>query len=155
MGDSDHFSYARLGRSSSSFGQLQFDADANPGARAFLMENSFDASDITALRRHEQLSHEDQISLDAKLQAVPSTNLEQFTNQQLGVTIGRVGDIIDGVRQQNTAAADAIVSDPKLQLGIADFANQFSSRHDDQLANFLAGTPQSGIQAGRPMPNGR
>lgn len=150
VGDSDHFSYAELGSSSSSFGQLQFDVDASPAARAFLTDNGFDAADITVLRNHGKLSENDQASLDSKLQAIPRAKLDQFTNQQLDVTIGRVGDIINNVREQNPAAADAIGKDAKLQLGIADYANQFSSRHDDQLAKFLAGKPERGIQAGNP-----
>ena len=113
-GDSDHFSYAKLGSSSSSFGQMQFDVDANPAARTFLTDNGFDAGDITTLRKHGPLSDKDQASLDTKLQAVPKDKLDQFTSQQLDVTIGRVGDIIDNVRKQNPAAADAMVKDAKL-----------------------------------------
>ena len=149
-GDSDHFSYAQLGSSSSSFGQMQFDVDANPAARTFLTDNGFNAADIATLRIHGPLSDKDQASLDTKLQAVPQDKLDQFTNQQLDVTIGRVGDIIDNVRKQNPAAADAMVTDAKLQLGVADYANQFSSRHDNQLVGFLAGKPEQGIQAGNP-----
>jgi peptidoglycan hydrolase-like protein with peptidoglycan-binding domain len=149
-GDSGHFSYARLGSSSSSFGEMQFDVDANPAARIFLNANGFDADDINTLRKHQQLSTREQTALDTKLQAVPLAKMEQFTNQQLDVTIARVGDIIDNVRKENPAAADAIVKDEKLQLGIADYANQFSSRHDERLASFLAGNPQQGIQSSNP-----
>jgi peptidoglycan hydrolase-like protein with peptidoglycan-binding domain len=150
VGDSDHFSYAKLANSSSSFGQMQFDVDANPAARTFLKDNGFDAADISTLRNHEKLSGKNQVSLDTKLQAIPTAKIEEFTNQQLDVTIDRVGGIIDDVRKQSPAAADAIVKDSKLQLGIADYANQFSPRHDHQLAAFLAGKPELGIQAGYP-----
>jgi len=149
-GDSSHFSYAQLGSSSSSFGQMQFDVDANPAARTFLTDNGFDAADITTLRRHGQLSNKDQASLDAKLQAIPQDKLDQFTNQQLDNAISRVSGIIDSNRVQNSVAADTIVNDATLQLGIADYANQFSSRHDNQLAGFLAGSPERGISAGSP-----
>lgn len=149
-GDSGHFSYARLGSSSSSFGQMQFDVDANPAARTFLTDNGFDAAEIATLREHGKLSAKDQASLDAKLQMVSRDKLDQFTNDQLDVTIGRVGDIMDNVRKQNPAAADAIVKDARLQLGVADYANQFSPRHDNQLAGFLAGRVEHGIQAENP-----
>lgn len=153
-GDSNHFSYAGLGSSSSSFGQMQFDVDANPAAQTFLMNNGFNDADIAKLSKHGKLSDKDQAVLDAKLQAIPQAAMVQFTSQQMNDTIGRVGSIIDKVREQNPAAADAIVNDTKLQLGIADYANQFSpgrkNSHDDELAGFLAGKQERGIQASNP-----
>lgn len=153
-GDSNHFAYAGLGSSSSSFGQMQFDVDANPAAQTFLKNNGFDDADITKLSKHGKLSDKDQSMLDVKLQAIPTTAMAQFTSQQMDETIGRVGDIIDKVRKQNPVAADAIVNDTKLQLGIADYANQFSpghrNSHDDELAGFLAGKKEREIQAGNP-----
>jgi hypothetical protein len=149
-GDAGHFSYAQLANSSSSFGEMQFDVGANPAARDFLADNGFDAADIAALSRNERLAERDQARLDAKLQAIPRLSMDQFTGQQLDATIGRVGRILENVREYNPVAADAIVNNPALQLGIADYANQFSSRHDGQLAAFLAGNPERGIQAGSP-----
>jgi hypothetical protein len=39
-GDSNHFSYAELGKSTYSFGPMQFDVGNNPAAKAFLKESS-------------------------------------------------------------------------------------------------------------------
>jgi len=150
-GDSSHFSYAELASSTYSFGPMQFDV-GNGGheVKGFLKSNGFDDTDITNLSQHGGLSRKELDALDIKLQAIPQTKMDQFTNQQLDATIGRVGDIIDDVRKQNPAAADAIVKDAKLQLGVADYANQFSPRYDAQLASFLAGKMERGIQAGNP-----
>jgi hypothetical protein len=150
-GDSSHFSYAELASSTYSFGPMQFDV-GNGGheVKGFLKSNGFDDTDITNLSQHGGLSRKELDALDVKLQAIPQAKMDQFTNQQLDVTIGRVGGIIDDVRKQNPAAADAMVKDAKLQLGVADYANQFSPRYDDQLAGFLAGKPERGIQAGNP-----
>ena len=149
-GDSTHFSYAELGNSTYSFGQMQFDVGSNPSAQSFLKDNGFDASEIDMLSRHGGLSSEEKTSLDTKLQAIPQTKMDQFTNQQLNDTIARVGDIINSVRKQNPTAAEAISKDQKLQLGIADYANQFSPRLDSQLATFLAGKQERGIHASSP-----
>ncbi len=149
-GESDHFSYAELGSSTYSFGQLQFDVGNSPAARAFLSENGFNHDDLKNLSSGGGLSRKELDALDVKLQAIPRVKMEQFTNQQLDGTIGRVSGIIDNVRTQNSSAADAIVSDAKLQLGIADYANQFSGRHDCQLAGFLAGKSELGMKSANP-----
>jgi hypothetical protein len=150
VGDSAHFSYAQLASSSSSFGEMQFDVGANPAARHFLADNGFDAVDIATLSRNERLSETDQARLDTKLQAISQLSMNRFTDQQLDAAIERVDRMIEKVREQNPVAADAIGNNPALQLGIADYANQFSSRHDSQLAAFLAGAPERGTQAGSP-----
>jgi peptidoglycan hydrolase-like protein with peptidoglycan-binding domain len=153
-GDANHFSYGGLSNSSASFGQMQFDVGANPAAQTFLLNNGFDSDDIAKLSTQGKLSDKDQTTLDTKLKAIPEAAMAQFTSQQMDDTIGRVGDIVDKVRKQNPAAADAIVNDKKLQLGIADYANQFSpgrkNSSDDELAGFLAGKLERGIQAGNP-----
>ena len=152
-GDSNHFSYAQLGSSSYSFGELQFDVGNNGDTRAFLKDNGFSAADITNLSKQGGLSAETKNALDAKLQAIPAAKIDQFTNDQLDKNISSVGDVIDQVRKQNPAAADALAKDPKLQLGIADYKNQFGSV-GPQMVGYLAGNPEKlaggTVQAGNP-----
>jgi peptidoglycan hydrolase-like protein with peptidoglycan-binding domain len=152
-GDANHFSYAQLGSSSYSFGELQFDVGNNADTRTFLKDNGFSAADITNLSKQGGLSAETTNALDAKLQAIPAAKIQQFTNDQLDKNISSVGDVIDQVRKQNPAAADALAKDPKLQLGIADYKNQFGSV-GPQLVGYLAGNPEKlaggTVQAGNP-----
>lgn len=140
-GDSNHFSYAELGGSSYSFGQMQFDVRKNFAAKAFLKENGFDDTDLKDLSKSGGLSVKELNALDAKLQGIPQAKIDQFTNDQLDKTIAGVGRIIDDVRQLKSAIADAITKDPKLQLGIADYTNQFGPPYT-QLVSFLAGNPE-------------
>lgn len=152
-GDSNHFSYAGLGRSTYSFGQLQYDVGHSDDAQSFLKANGFSDADIADLSNRGGLSRDQLNALNAKLQAIPQAKLDEFTNSQLDVKIGWVAETIDDVRRMNPAAADAIVQDPKLQLGIADYRNQFG-HGGPQLAQFLAGDPTTlaggTIRAGTP-----
>lgn len=154
-GDSYHFSYAKLGNSSYAFGQMQFDVDASRDARAFLKENGFDDNDIKDLRSHGGLSHNRLDALDAKLQAIPEAIINQFTNDQLDKKIAEVDGAIDQVRAQNPANADAIAQDQELQLGLADYANQFGSI-TPQLLEVMKGNAETlratgiTVQAGDP-----
>lgn len=141
MGDSGHFSYAALGRSTYSFGQMQFDVGNNRDAQDFLKRNGFDDADVRDLSSRGSLPNEKKDALDAKLQAIPQSTLDQFTNDQLDKGVAQVGVVISQVREQNPAAADAILQDPKLQLGIADYKNQFGST-GPQFIGYLAGNPQ-------------
>lgn len=141
MGDSSHFSYAALGRSTYSFGQMQFDVGNNRDARDFLKRNGFDDVDVGDLSSRCSLSDEKKDALNAKLQAIPHATMEQFTNEQLDKGIAEVGVVISQVREQNPSAADAILQDPRLQLGIADYKNQFGST-GPQFIGYLAGHPQ-------------
>jgi peptidoglycan hydrolase-like protein with peptidoglycan-binding domain len=140
-GDSSHFSYAALGRSTYSFGQMQFDVGNNRDAQDFLKRNGFDDADVRDLSSRGSLSNEKKDALDAKLQAIPQATMDQFTNDQLDKGVAQVGIVISQVREQNPAAADAILQDPKLQLGIADYKNQFGST-GPQFIGYLAGSPQ-------------
>ncbi|RDS80708.1 peptidoglycan-binding domain-containing protein [Dyella psychrodurans] len=158
--DSNHFSYAGLAKSTYSFGLLQFDvghsgADNNNPVEDFLTANGFGTADIKDLKSHGGLSREKLDALDAKLQAIPQAKIDQFTNDQLDRRVADVGSAIDRVRALNPTAADAIVQDPKLQLGIADYANQFGHA-GPQLVGFLAGKSETlkttgiTVQAGNP-----
>ncbi len=141
LGDSSHFSYAALGRSTYSFGQMQFDVGNNRDAQDFLKRNGFDDADIRDLSSRGGLSKEKKDALDAKLQAIPQATLDQFTNDQLDKGVAQVGVVISQVREQSPVAANAILQDQKLQLGIADYKNQFGSV-GPQLIGYLAGNPQ-------------
>jgi peptidoglycan hydrolase-like protein with peptidoglycan-binding domain len=141
VGDSSHFSYAALGRSTYSFGQMQFDVGNNRDAQDFLKRNGFDDADVRDLSSRGSLSNEKKDALDAKLQAIPQATMDQFTNDQLDKGVAQVGGVISQVREQNPAAADAILQDSKLQLGIADYKNQFGST-GSQFIGYLAGNPQ-------------
>ena len=153
--DSNRFSYAALGKSSYSFGQLQYDVGKNHDASDFLEQNGFDAIDIKYLKSHGSLPREILDVLDAKLQAIPQAKLSQFTNSQLDKTAVDVGDVIHAVRKQNQDAAETIDSDQKLQLGIADYINQFGLP-GHQFVGFLAGKTETlhstgiTVQAGNP-----
>ncbi|WP_329740860.1 peptidoglycan-binding domain-containing protein [Dyella sp. A6] len=147
---SRHFSCAGLGSSSSSFGQMQFDVGANPDAQAFLLGHGFDDSDISKLKLYRGLSRKDRLLLDAKLQSIPPSKIDAFTNHQLDIAIQRVNAIVDEVRKRNSHTGDSIDADMKLKLGIADYANQFSSRHDDVLVDFLVGKVERGVKVGDP-----
>ncbi len=153
--DANHFSYAGLAKSTYSFGQLQFDVGNNDSARDFLKANGFDAADINDLRSHGGLSAKKLVALDNKLQAIPQEKIDKFTNDYLDKRVADVGSVIDQVRVLKLAAADAIIGDQKLQLGIADYANQFG-HVGPQFVGFLAGKSEtlnaSGkiIQAGNP-----
>lgn len=149
----DHFSYAKEGTSTYSFGLVQFDVGGNPQARRFLRDNGFSNGDIELLSQQGGLSTQQLAALDAKLQAIPQANIDQLTNAKLDSAIGRVDEAIAKVRATNPAAADAIVANPELQLAMADYDNQFGSM-GPQFINYLAGnaeTLQGGtIQAGDP-----
>lgn len=149
----DHFSYAKEGTSTYSFGLVQFDVGGNPQARRFLRDNGFTNGDIELLSQQGGLSTQQLAALDAKLQAIPQANIDQLTNAKLDSAIGRVDEAIAKVRATNPAAADAIVANPELQLAMADYDNQFGSM-GPQFINYLAGNAeklQGGtIQAGDP-----
>lgn len=149
----DHFSYAKEGTSTYSFGLVQFDVGGNPQARRFLRDNGFTNGDIELLSQQGGLSTQQLAALDAKLQAIPQANIDQLTNAKLDSAIARVDEAITKVRASNPAAADAIVANPELQLAMADYDNQFGSM-GPQFINYLAGnaeTLQGGtIQAGDP-----
>jgi peptidoglycan hydrolase-like protein with peptidoglycan-binding domain len=154
-GDFSHFSYAKLGSSTYSFGQLQFDVGKSDSTKDFLRKNGFDSTDIHDLGQHGGLSRERLDVLDAKLQAIPQAKIDRFTNDQLDKKIADVDHAIDLVRTQNPANADAIIQDQKLQLGLADYANQFGSI-TPQLVEVMKGSAETlhatGIivQAGNP-----
>lgn len=149
----DHFSYAQKGASTYSFGLVQFDVGRNPQAQRFLRDNGFNADDIALLSQQGGLNSRQLGALDAKLQAIPQANIDQFTNAKLDSAIERVGDAITRVRATNPAAADAIAANPELQLAMADYDNQFGSM-GPQFVSYLAGnevTLQGGrIKAGDP-----
>jgi peptidoglycan hydrolase-like protein with peptidoglycan-binding domain len=155
-GDSNHFSYAGLAKSTYSFGLMQFDVGNNDDAKDFLAANGFDAADIKDLKSHGGLSREKLDALNIKLQAIPQAKIDQFTNDYLDQRLARVGSVIDQVRALKPEAADAIVQDPKLQLGIADYANQFG-HVGPQVINFLAGKSETldatgvTVKAGSPV----
>lgn len=149
----DHFSYAQKGASTYSFGLVQFDVGRNPQAQRFLRDNGFNADDIALLSQQGGLNSRQLGALDAKLQAIPQANIDQFTNAKLDSAIERVGDAITRVRATNPAAADAIAANPELQLAMADYDNQFGSM-GPQFVSYLSGnevTLQGGrIKAGDP-----
>jgi len=152
--DLNRFTYARKGNSTYTFGLPQFDVGKNgTEVKEFLKENGFTTNDIKKLSQHGGLSHTELKALDATLQAIPKDKLDRFTNMQLDKSIAGVNDVIDRVRKQNPAAAEAIVDDAKLQLGIADYQNQFGAA-GPQFIGFLAGRPEKLIggmvQAGDP-----
>ncbi|HEX7815925.1 peptidoglycan-binding protein [Dyella sp.] len=149
----NHFSYAEKGQSTYSFGVAQFDVGNAPSAQKFLKDNGFSDDDIKNLSKHGGLSRAELDKLDAKLQAIPQEKVDAFTKDHLQNLVGDVDKAIDKVRALNPAAADAISKDPKLQLSIADYENQFGSV-GPQLVGYLAGKQeklQGGtIQAGDP-----
>ena len=140
--DLNRFIYAEKGSSTYSFGLLQFDVGKNGAdVQEFLKENGFNDGDIAMLSKHGGLSRAEVSALDTRLQAIPQDAMDRFTNKELDKVIAGVDATIDRVRKQNPAAADAISNDPKLQLGIADYENQFGSA-GSQLVGFLAGKPE-------------
>ena len=140
------FSYAEKGASTQSFGVMQFDVGKNNDAQHFLRENGFTDDDIKILSTHGKLPAAELHALDSKLQAIPQEKMDLFTNQQLNKKIVDLDAVIDRVREKNPAAAEAIAKDPKLQLSIADYENQFGSV-GPQLVGFLAGKPEK-LQGG-------
>jgi peptidoglycan hydrolase-like protein with peptidoglycan-binding domain len=153
----DHFSYAKEGTSTYSFGLVQFDVGRNPQARSFLRDNGFTNGDIELLSQQGGLSAQQLTTLDAKLQAIPQAKMDELTNAKLDSAIERVDAAIEKVRATNPAAADAILANPELQLAMADYDNQFGSM-GPQFINYLAGNAeklQGGtIQAGDPPTRG-
>ncbi|HEV2681065.1 MAG TPA: peptidoglycan-binding domain-containing protein [Rhodanobacter sp.] len=150
--DVNRFTYAEKGSSTYTFGLLQFDVGKNGAeVKGFLKDNGFSADDIKKLSQHGGLSRTELNALDVKLRAVLQDNIDRFTNKQLDKSIAGVDDVIDQVRKQNPAAADAISKDAKLQLGIADYENQFGPA-GPQFVGFLAGKPEKlaggAVQAG-------
>lgn len=149
----NRFSYAEKGRSTYSFGVPQFDVGNDDHAQKFLKENGFSDHDIRELSKQGGLSHAELNALDAKLQAIPQAKVDRLTEQHLDRLIGNVDTAIGQVRKQNPAAADAISRNPKLQLSIADYENQFGSV-GPQLVGFLAGKPEKlpggTVQSGSP-----
>lgn len=150
----NRFTYAEKGSSTYTFGLLQFDVGKNGAAvKGFLKENGFGDDDIKKLSQHGGLSRTELNALDAKLQAVQQDKIDQFTNKQLDKSIAGVDDVIDRVGRQSPAAAEAISKDFRLQLGIADYENQFGPA-GPQFVGFLAGKSEKlvggTVQAGDP-----
>jgi hypothetical protein len=163
LGDNEakitRFFWAQQGQSSYSFGVLQFDIEKNPGnVQGFLKSNGFTDNDINELSQHGGLSDKQLAALNAKLQAMPREKIDQFTNEQLESNLANLDRTIDLVRKENPSAADAITKDPKLQLAIADYENQFGAqdgkKHGTQFVSYLAGKqeglPGGQVQAGDP-----
>ncbi len=74
-GDSSHFSYAGLGKSTYSFGQMQFDVGKGGSeVKGFLKSNGFDNADIEKLSKHGGLSQKELDALDIKLRAIVMTH---------------------------------------------------------------------------------
>lgn len=142
----NHFSYAQKGQSTYSFGVPQFDVGNDDASQKFLKDNGFTSDDIKNLSKHGGLSRTQLDALDAKLQAIPQAKIDALTEQHMERLIGNVDKVIDEVRKQNPAAADAISKDPKLQLSIADYENQFGSA-GPQMVGFLAGKDEK-LQGG-------
>lgn len=139
----DRFSYAARGNSAYSFGVLQFDVGSDSVARSFLRENGFNASDIEDLRRHGGLSTERLEVLNSKLHAIPSEKMGSFTNARLSEKIELVATVVGRVRALNPIAADAIGRDKMLQLGIADYINQFGPHPGGQFIGYLSGNAET------------
>lgn len=152
--DLNRFTYAEKGSSTYTFGLLQFDVGKNGAeVKEFLKEHGLSDDDIKKLSQHGGLSRMELNALDAKLEAIPQDKIDQFTDKQLDKSIAGVDGVISRVRKQSPAAADAISNDPKLQLGIADYENQFGAA-GPQFVGFLAGKPEKLVgglvQAGNP-----
>lgn len=154
------FSWAQQGQSSYSFGVLQFDVEKNPGnVRDFLKTNGFTDNDISALSQHGGLDDKRLAALNAKLQAISREKIDQFTDKQLESNLANLDKTIALVRKENPAAAEAITKDPKLQLAIADYENQFGTpdgkKHGTQFISYLAGNreelPGGRVQASDPL----
>lgn len=118
------FSFAG-GKSTYSFGLLQFDVDARPAARSFLGENGFSEDEIRRLRSPGGLSEQTLRGLDAKLLAVPEAKLNEFTDNQLRDSVDRMGALIEHLQKSNPLIAASIARNKELQLALADYDNQF------------------------------
>lgn len=138
----NRFSWAEKGHSTYSFGLPQFDVGHDGEARNLLRKNGFDSDDIKNLSKQGGLAKSEKEGLDAKLQAVPQSKIDQLTTEHLDRLISDVDLAIEKVRLLNPAAADLIAKDTKLQLSMADYDNQFGSV-GPQLIGFLAGKPQT------------
>jgi hypothetical protein len=139
------FSYAG-GNSGYSFGLLQFDIDHDPAARKFLEDNHFNQQDIKQLRKHGKLEKSELDPLNKKLQAIPQSKINEFTNGQLQNIITKIDNLIDILRITNPAAARIIADSWDLQLRIADYTNQYHINGEDpaidpndNLVRYLSG----------------
>lgn len=140
------FSFAG-GKSTYSFGLLQFDVDARPAARQFLRETGFTEDDIKRLRRPGGLSESELRELDAKLLAVPEAKLNEFTDSQLRENIRRIDALIEHLEKSNPSIAAAVSHSRELQLALADYDNQFhldgigSRPQPNTMLAYLEGQP--------------
>lgn len=121
------FSWAGNDNSSYSFGVLQFDVNTNHGnVQGFLADHGFTPKEIKDLSKTGGALTKEQLApLNAKLEAIPSKDLDSFTNSQLDEAVDRIDALIGSLRQTKPAIADAIASSDELQLALADYDNQF------------------------------
>jgi hypothetical protein len=141
------FSYAGQGNSTYSFGVLQFDVGTNHGnVQGFLVKNGFSQDQIDQLSQHGGLDRTQVERLDRQLQAIPAETLQKFTNDQLAASVQHIQDVVRHVQKENPAIGNMIASDPKLQLALADYDNQYGisiGNSRNGMLSYLEGKPVS------------
>ena len=118
------FTDAKLGKSTYSFGVLQFDVGNNPAARAFLSSIGFDDDEIKSLSKQAVIAASELQGYDDKLKN-HENELQNFTNAHILGYVKQLDSVIDYIKDKNPVAAAAIQSSPDLQLSVVDYINQF------------------------------
>lgn len=132
------FSWAGNAASSYSFGILQFDVARNHGGvRQFLASHGFTRDQIADLsQKGGVLSDAELEPMNRQLAAISKSDIDSFTNKNLGEAIERIDTLIGGLRQTNPGVAEVIASSDELQLALADYDNQF---HIDGIGGKASG----------------
>lgn len=119
------FTYSGIGNSTYSFGVMQFDVKNNPSSQTFLSSIGFSQSDIASLSQQGGLSSATLATLNGQLQA-HLDQLQTYTNTQAQTYVTQLNSLVNYLDNTNPTAANAIRTDPALQLAIIDYNNQFN-----------------------------
>jgi len=137
------FSYAGRGKSSYSFGLLQFDVGGRGEAKQFLKDNGFTDDEIGRLSKNEKI--DDLASLNKKLAGI-SAKVDQFTTDSAAGAAEKIDQVISYVEKRNEKIGKLIKEDKSVQLALADFDNQFnigglgsSTPNDKSMLAYLCG----------------
>ncbi|MFK2901092.1 hypothetical protein ISP15_12155, partial [Dyella jejuensis] len=138
------FSFAG-GSSTYSFGLLQFDVGNNGVASQFLLANGFTQSDISELSSNGGLSADQLAALDSKLQTIPASTLDQFTDDMLTQYQDFISNLVGNLLETNPQVGIDIENSQDLQLALIDYNNQYTLSGLDPASPYTA--PANGMLA--------
>ena len=117
------FSDAGAGQSTYSFGLIQDDVGTNGNASNFLQSIGFTPAQISLLSQQGGLTSDQLASLNAQLQQ-NSALVDDFSDSQIEVSIGKIQDLINNLNAVNPSVGALLQNNQDLQLALIDYDNQ-------------------------------